>query len=185
MSMALVIIDVQNAILHGKGTAARQAAIDAALDEAVARLAALHRLARSKDVPAIPVQHDGDPSHRLACGSEGWQIRAELAPAAGDVVVHKTSCDSFFETDLQDRLAERGVNSLVVGGCMTQFCVDTMCRRAVSLGYDVTLIADGHMTADMGDLTFSQIIAHHNAVLDGFDAGRATIKVTAARDVRF
>jgi nicotinamidase-related amidase len=37
---------------------------------------------------------------------------------------------------------------------MTQYCVDTTVRRAVSLGYEVTLVGDGHMTADSDALTF-------------------------------
>ncbi len=99
--------------------------------------------------------------------------------------MRKASCDAFFETDLVERLAERDVTRLVIGGCMTQFCVDTTCRRAVSVGYDVSLIADGHMTADMGDLTFAQIIAHHNALLDGLDAGAHAIELRAADQIVF
>ena len=80
---------------------------------------------------------------------------------------------------------ERGIRHLVVGGCMTQFCVDTTCRSAVAHGFDVTLVADGHTTADMGGLSFEQIIAHHNGLLDGFDAGRNLIRVAPAERVRF
>ena len=185
MTTALMIIDVQNAILRGKGSPARQPAMDAALDVMVGRLADLQRAARAAGTPAVVIQHDGTPDHRLATGTDGWQIRPELAPAAGDIVVHKESCDSFHDTDLQQRLREKGVTRLIIGGCMTQFCVDTTCRRAVSLGYDVTLIGDGHMTADMGDLRFEQIIAHHNAVLDGFDAGRHAIRIATAGTVQF
>jgi len=92
---------------------------------------------------------------------------------------------AFFETDLEARLKERGITHLVVGGCMTQFCVDTTVRRAVSMGYDITLLADGHMTADMGALTFDTIIAHHNMVLDGFDAGAHTVTLRPISDIRF
>ena len=182
MTTALMIIDVQNAILRGRGSSARQPAIDAALDAIVGRLANLQRAART---PIIMIQHDGTPDHRLATSTEGWHIRPELAPVAGDVVVHKESCDSFHDTDLQQRLREKGITRLIVGGCMTQFCVDTTCRRAVSMGYDVTLLGDGHMTADMGDLKFEQIIAHHNAVLDGFDAGKHVIQIVTSTAVAF
>jgi len=185
MTTALVIIDVQNGILQGMGESGRQAALDAALQETVDRLQQVQQAARKAGAPVILVQHDGEPKHRLAVNSEGWQIREEIRPLAGEPVVRKTSCDSFFETDLAERLRERGVTRLVIGGCMTPFCVDTTCRRAVSLGYDVTLLADGHMTADIGGLTFKQIIAHHNEVLDDFDAGAHTIQLAAARDVRF
>lgn len=185
MSTALVIIDVQNAILHGKAEGARQAVIDTALDAMIGRLAGLQIEARQADIPVILIQHDGPAGHRLARGSAGWNIRAELAPKAGDIVVHKTASDSFYATDLQQRLMQRGVRHLIVGGCMTQFCVDTTCRSAVAHGFDVTLLADGHTTADLGNLDFEQIIAHHNTLLDGFDAGRHAIRVVPSEQVRF
>lgn len=185
MSKALLIIDAQNAILAGKASAERQSCIDAVLNETVSRLRMLRDAARQAGVPVVIVQHDGDEDHRLAVGTHGWAIREELAPANGDAIVHKRSADSFFETDLADRLAERSVTHLVVGGCMSQFCVDTTVRRAVSLGYDVTLIADGHMTADSATLSFSQIIAHHNETLAGFDAGQASVAVRPAADILF
>jgi len=185
MATALVIIDVQNAILRGLGSAARQPAIDAALDATIARLQRVQRAARAAGAPVLVVQHDGGPGDPLAGGGEGWQLRTEIAPLPGEALVHKRSCDSFFETDLAARLAERAATRLAIGGCMTQYCVDTTCRRAVSLGYDVTLIADGHMTADQGGLTFAQIVAHHNAVLDGFSAGAHAVALSAAQDLRF
>lgn len=185
MSSALLIIDVQNAILRGKSEGSRQTETDSALDAMVGRLAGLQIEAREADTPVILVQHDGPEGHRLARGSEGWEIRSELAPRAGEIVVHKTACDAFYATDLQQRLMQRGIRHLVVGGCMTQFCVDTTCRSAVAHGFDVTLVSDGHMTADMGGLAFDQIIAHHNALLDGFDAGRHAIRVAPAAEIRF
>jgi nicotinamidase-related amidase len=185
VSTALLIIDVQNAILRGKAEGARQGIIDRALDATVNRLAGLQIEARQADVPVVLIQHDGPEGHRLARGSEGWQIRAELAAKPGDIVVHKTAADAFYATDLQMRLMQRGIRRLIVGGCMTQFCVDTTCRSAVAHGFDVTLLADGHMTADMGNLAFDQIIAHHNGLLDGFDAGSKAIKVAESVTIQF
>lgn len=185
MTKALLVIDVQNAILSGKGTPERQPRIDEALDETVARLRILQERARLAGVPVVLIQHDGDEDHRLAVGSYGWAIRDEIAPAESDVVVHKKGCDSFFDTDLAERLEERFVTHLIVGGCMSQFCVDTTVRRAVTLGYDVTLVADGHTTADSGSLLFPAIVAHHNETLDGFDAGRAKVRVRPAAQIAF
>ncbi|KRB60359.1 isochorismatase [Rhizobium sp. Root708] len=185
MTKALLIIDVQNAILAGKGTPERQPILDAALDETVSRLQSLRAEAHRAGAPVVLVQHDGAPGHRLAVGTDGWAIRPELSPAEDDTTVHKKSSDSFFETDLAEKLAERNVTHLIVGGCMTQFCVDTTVRRAVSLGYDVTLVADGHTTADSGTLHFADIIAHHNETLDDFDAGSARILVRPMADIQF
>mgnify|MGYP000285289441 FL=1 len=185
MTVALVVIDVQNGILEGKGTPDRQLVMNAALDQMVHRLQALQNAAREAGVPVIVIQHDDPPGcgSRLEVGTKGWELRPEIAPHEGDLHLHKRACDSFFETGLEDRLRERSVDRL--GGCMTQFCIDTTVRRAVSLGYDVTLIGDGHMTGDMGGLTFDQIIAHHNATLSGFDAGPHMVTVRPAREIAF
>lgn len=185
MTSALLIIDVQNGVLREPVGPARQAIVDAAFDAMVGRLQRLQRAARGAGAPVIVVQHDGGPRHRLSPDGDGWRNREEIAPIAGEPLVRKASCDAFFETDLAEHLAGRKVTRLVIGGCMTQFCVDTTCRRAVSLGYDVTLLADGHMTADMGDLSFAQIIAHHNAVLDGFDAGAHSIELRTTDRIAF
>jgi nicotinamidase-related amidase len=173
---ALVIIDVQVAIL-APVDGEREAVLRRALDGTVDRIAGLLERARRAGIPVVHVQHDGPPGHRLARGSDGWRIRPELTPGAGETLINKTACDAFFETGLEATLRAGGIEHLVIAGCMTQYCVDTSVRRAVSLGFDVTLAADGHMTEDSGVLRFEQIIAHHNAVFDGFHAGRRRVSL--------
>ncbi len=68
---------------------------------------------------------------------------------------------------------------------MTQFCIDTTVRSAVAHGYDVTLLSDGHTTGDQGDLTFEQIIAHHNLTLDDFDAGMNDVRLATCDEIEF
>lgn len=183
MKKALVVIDVQANILAVPGGA--RPAVHQRFDEVRTRIAGLVDQARGDGAPIIFIQHDGSPGHRLEVGKPGWEICSDLHRAPEDIVVRKTACDSFYETDLQSVLSQRGVEHLVVAGLMTQYCIDTTCRRAVSLGYDVTLVADGHTTADSDPFTVEQITNHHNALLDGFDAGRAAIAVIPACDIRF
>jgi nicotinamidase-related amidase len=59
---------------------------------------------------------------------------------------------------------------VIITGVQTEYCVDTTCRRAYSLGYHVVLIRDAHSTYDTNTLTASQIIAHHNNILGGWFA---------------
>ena len=184
MKTALLIIDVQQAILQGVATPDRQAVIDSELDRVSSRLGCLKAPAEAAGMPVVLVQHDGDLGHRLAVGAEGWRFRPEIAPSDQTIIVHKRSCDSFHETDLQARLEERGIDRLIVGGCMTQFCVDTTVRRAVSNGCDVVLVEDGHATSDFGVLTADQIVAHHNRLLSGFDAGSRIVTVAPAAAIR-
>ena len=185
MKTALLVIDVQNDIVAGMGTPERQPAIDRALDEIVVRLRGLQEKARQTGIPVIMVQHDGGPGDELEKGTAGWEIREEVALKPGDILVEKRSCDSFHETELQAVLKQRDISHLVVGGCQTQYCVDTTVRRAVSLGYDVTLIGDAHTTGDTASLQFADIVAHHNETLNGFRAGNSRVRVRPAADISF
>jgi nicotinamidase-related amidase len=181
---ALVVIDVQCGIMHDPGQP-REKEVQQAFDETVLRIRSMLDRARHAGIPVIHVQHDGVRGHRLETGTPGWAIREELAPHAGEPIIHKRASDAFFETDLQKELAARNVGQLVIAGCMTPYCIDTSVRRAVSLGYDVMLAADGHTTADMAALGFEQIIAHHNAVLDGFGAGAHEVRVVPSSEIAF
>lgn len=173
---ALLVIDVQVGIIEGPGMAGTK--------EVLTTIAGLLQKARDENIPIVYVQHDGPPGHRVEPGTRGWRIHPEIAPRGNEPVVRKRASDSFFETDLQQRLQQLGIDRLIVCGCMTPYCVDTTCRRAVSIGYDVTLVSDGHTTADTPALKASQIVAHHNDVLDGFDAGSRMISVLPAAEIR-
>ncbi len=181
---ALLVIDVQRGILNDP-ILARKKEINQAFDETVSRIAGVIERARTASVPVIYMQHDGGPGHRLEPETSGWPIRDEIAPRAGERVIHKRASDSFFETTLEGELRAGGIKQLVICGCMTQYCIDTTVRRAVGLGYDVVLAADGHTTADTETLRFEQIVAHHNAVLDGFEAGEHEVRVCESAEVRF
>lgn len=181
---ALIIIDVQTAILAGlplRNPAEVAAQFTITLDNINHLLAG----ARASGTPVIYVQHDGGIGHRLEKGTEGWEIHPQIAPLANETIVHKRACDSFFETSLENELRTRDVQHLVVAGCMTQYCVDTTCRRAVTVGFDVTLASDAHTTGDNENLSVKQIITHHNQLLNGFDAGAYNITVKPTSEIQF
>jgi len=122
--------------------------------------------ARASNVPIIYIQHDGTGDKSpLHPDKPGWAIHPSIAPEDNDLIVRKQHPDGFQETGLQKELEKAGIKQLVVVGIQTDYCVDTTCRRAYSLGYDVTLVQDGHSTWDTDILKASQIIQHHNSIL--------------------
>lgn len=178
---ALIVIDVQEGILPA-GEGPRFDAAASALDAVVARLADLQDRARRAGVTLIHVQHDAQDDHRLAKGTPGWEIRRELTPQPGELIVHKTSCDSFLDTGLKQALLDGGIRHVIIGGCMTPFCIDTSVRSAIAHGFDVTLLSDGHTTCDIGGLSLEQIIAHHNTVLGWFGTATHTVTLKTANE---
>jgi nicotinamidase-related amidase len=154
--MALLVIDMQIALVD-MGYEAR--AVLGFIGELMGR-------ARRAGVPVIHVQHSHSSYAPLMPGAPGWRIHPAVEPVAGELVIGKTASDAFHGTKLEDELRRLDVRHLVVTGMQTEYCVDTTCRRAISLGFDVTLVADGHTTCD-GLLPAADIIRHHNAVLPG------------------
>src|SRR5258708_29226428 len=145
---ALVIIDTQVGLVAGSYQG----------EEIVARISTLVEQARANDHPVIYVQHDGPKGHGLEAGTPRWHIHPAITPQAGELVVHKGSPDSFYQTNLQEELEKRDIKRLVIVGGATEYCVDTSVRRAVSQGYDVTLVGDAHFTYDGGEFSPAPII---------------------------
>jgi nicotinamidase-related amidase len=151
----------------------------------LSRIETLLSRARASGTPVIYIQHDGPRGHPLQTHTKGWEIHPSIKPLDSESVVRKRESDSFFETTLHQELEKRGITRLIILGGMTEYCVDTTCRRATSLGYDLMLARDAHLTRDNGVLTAANIIAHHNFVLDDFGAGDHVITVKPADQIIF
>jgi nicotinamidase-related amidase len=160
MSTALVIIDMQQGMFTEDVAPYRG-------EEVLQRCADLLDRARAARIPVFHVQHDGGAGDSLAKGSPGFPHHTAVAPRPGEPVVEKRNISAFHDTDFHDRLKKAGVDRLVIAGMQTEFCVDTACRAARALGYQVVLAADAHTTFDNRVLAAERIIAHHNKVLDG------------------
>jgi nicotinamidase-related amidase len=155
---AVLVIDVQQSMFDTEPALYRREEVVAIARDVIER-------ARAAGVEVVYVQHNAAPETPMATGSPGWMIHPEIAPRDGELVVQKWTPDSFHETTLHDELTRRGISKLVVLGMQTEYCVDTSTRRAFSLGYDVTLVSDGHSTWDTDIVKAEQIVAHHNAIL--------------------
>ncbi|GIF15612.1 cysteine hydrolase family protein [Actinoplanes teichomyceticus] len=150
---ALLVIDVQNGVVDKAWQR----------DAVIANIATLVARARAGQVPVIWVQHSDDEDLRL--GSDPWEYVPELPPADGEPVVHKRYGDAFEATDLEERLAERGVGRLVVAGAASDGCIRCTIHGAFTRGYGVTLVSDAHTTQDLtrwGAPSPDQVIAHTN-----------------------
>jgi nicotinamidase-related amidase len=172
---ALLIIDVQIGLVR-----LMPAEIQ---DRVLSNITVLLNKARCSGTPVLFVQHDGPNGHPIEAETPAWAIHPAIAPRTGEPVIRKKASDSFFETELAEELERREIKHFVIVGGMTEYCIDTTCRRAVTLGYDVTLAADAHLTRDNAVLTASQITAHHNLLLEGFAAGMHSIKVATTSEI--
>jgi len=168
-STALLIIDVQEFLIEH---AFQGHALADRIEKLISR-------ARDLQIPVLYVQHC-ETEGEFAIGTPTWEIYYTISPQEHEPVIRKFACDSFLDTTLQDELASREINHLVIAGLQTEYCIDTTSRRAVSLGYDVTLVEDCHSTLDSPVLKAELIIAHHNQVLNGFGTENNGIAVKSS-----
>lgn len=95
---------------------------------------------------------DDKPAHRL------W---TELITDPADLFVNKTRFSALIHgsSDLQSRLDERGVDTLIIVGTLTNVCCESTGRDAMMLNYRVVMVDDANATTTE---------AVHRASLDNF-----------------
>ena len=83
---------------------------------------------------------DGDAFRE---GTWGAEIIDELKPQEGDEVVGgKCTLCGFNKTNLDELLQEGNIKNVVIGGFLTNFCVESTARTAYDKGYGVTIMKD-------------------------------------------
>lgn len=169
---ALLLIDIQQGLVNSPDGLYEAETI-------IGRCADLLQRARSAGVPVLHVQHseEGSELERL---SPDWYHHPSVAPKGNEPIIEKTTSSAFVSGELDMRLKEAGIKQLVIAGLQTDYCIDTNCRVARNLGYEVVLAADAHSTFDGSGLTAAQIIAHHNRVL-----GSSAVQLRKAAEISF
>jgi nicotinamidase-related amidase len=70
----------------------------------------------------------------------------EIYPEPGDPIVDKFGYGAFHNTNLDDLLKARHVESVVVTGTVTQICVEETARESLKRGYRTTIVSDAVST---------------------------------------
>jgi nicotinamidase-related amidase len=75
--------------------------------------------------------------------SWGAAIVDSLAPQAGDIVVEgKRGLDTFASTNLDFILRSKGITTIILGGFLTNCCVESTMRTGYENGYQVITLTD-------------------------------------------
>ena len=158
---ALVLIEYQNeftsegGVLHG--------AVSAVMDKTgmLAKTVALVQAARAAGVTIMHAPITFAPGYgelsrhpygilkgvvdgnAFVKGTWGAAIVDDLAPQDGDIVIEgKRGLDTFASTNLDFILRSKGIETVIIGGFLTNCCVESTMRTAYENGYRVITLTD-------------------------------------------
>lgn len=152
---ALLVIDMQNDFVKPGGSLLVPDA--EATVPAIRGLLELARVSRMRIVYSQDTHCRGDPEWEVwpeHCreGSWGWQIVAELAPAAEDTVLRKVRDDAFYSTPLDHLLRRWSVETLVICGTVANMSVQHTAASAALRSYAVVIPRDAISALEPFDL---------------------------------
>ena len=139
---ALIIIDVQQGFLDPTWGPRNNPLAEQ-------NIATLLERWRQAGRPVFHIQHLSlMPDSPLHAGAAGSAFQNGVQPLADEPVMQKHVNSAFIGTDLEDRLHQSHIDTLVIVGLTTDHCVSTTTRMAGNLGFQTYVIADATATFD-------------------------------------
>jgi ureidoacrylate peracid hydrolase len=171
---ALVVIDLQNVFMLPGMPVEVPAAREIVPN--VNKLAAATRAAGGKVVwvkmclegqtEAWRVFFDGDPRRttvaELTPGAHGFELHAELDVRPKDEIVVKRRYSAFIQgsSDIDRRLREAGIDTIIIVGTLTNVCCESSARDAMMLNYKLVFVSDANaaLTDDEHNATLGSVL---------------------------
>ncbi|MFC7213957.1 cysteine hydrolase family protein [Saliphagus sp. GCM10025334] len=151
--------------------------------DAEARIADLLAAWRETARPVVHAKHcSSEADSPLRPGQPGNDFKSIGEPREGEPVLEKRVNGAFVDTDLEERLRKRDVETVVLCGFTTDHCVSTTTRMAENRGFDPVVVADATATFDREgyDGTTYDAETSHRLALAHLEGEFATVAETAA-----
>ncbi|MGV3025615.1 cysteine hydrolase family protein [Clostridium thermobutyricum] len=152
MNTALLIIDVQNALVLDKP-------FD--FEKIKNNIKLLLKASRKNGLEVIYVRHN-DKEGELKLNSYGWEIYDEIKPNKGEVIIEKSYNSAFKNTNLKNYLESKNIRDLIITGMQTEYCIATTCKVAFEYGFKVIIPEKTNTTFDNGDISAEFLYEYHN-----------------------
>lgn len=178
MNKALLIIDMQKGAFTPETPRFKSKMI-------IENINHLARYFREHNALVVFIQHDGTRFGEYLPGTEEWQIIDELEQKTSDAVIAKTANDAFYGSSLESFLRSKNINELVITGCATDYCVNATLHNALTKDFNITLIADGHTTADRPPIAAGDVIAHYNSIWADLFPTKGKVQVLSTHQFKF
>ena len=190
-SSALLVVDMQNGFCHRKGTVG-QSKLDVGIHEAIVpRVAELVRATHRAGMPVFWSRQEHTsfdvtrPRHRvnthltkleyIPCLRDTWdaELLEDLGKLVedGDLVFAKHRASCFYQTNFELELRMRGIDTLIITGVSSNYCVDASIRDAYARDLDLYIVEDACACPwpELHDATMKTAAIFHGEVVSTAD----------------
>lgn len=123
---------------------------------------ALLDAARERSVEVIYVRHDDGPWAELTKGTPGFEIYEGFRPKQGEMIFDKMVNSPFKESGLLEYLKKKDVQTIIVVGLQTDYCMDATIKCGFEHGFKMIVPANTNSTFDNAFMTGEQTYKYYN-----------------------
>lgn len=184
---ALLVIDMQRDFIEPDGAFASLGVDLSMYEQTRPRLAGLLTAARRHGVLTVHIQNTalpermsdspaqirfnlrmhqaaragGEPLRYTVPGTRGHEFIEELRPLPRELVVGKYRSSAFWGTNLELLLRSNSIQTVVIGGCTTEGCVESTARDAMFADHYVIIAEDCVGSDDKAQHEASMLLMRH------------------------
>ena len=136
-NIVLLVVDVQNALIKAHPHNEHRV---------IENIKNLILSARDNKKEVIYVRHDDGVGTDLEKGTDGWQIYEDIAPTNSEFIVEKEYNSAFRKTGLREYLKTKEIDTIILVGLQTEYCIDATLKSAFDYGYKIIIPQETNTT---------------------------------------
>ena len=152
-NIVLLVVDVQNALIKAHPHNEQRV---------IENIKKLILTARDNKKEVLYVRHDDGKGTELEQGTDGWQIYDDIAPNESELIFEKQYNSAFHKTALREYLESKEIDTIILVGLQTEYCIDATCKSAFDYGYKVIIPEETNTTFDNEFLSGEKLYEFYN-----------------------
>jgi nicotinamidase-related amidase len=152
-NIVLMVVDVQNALINEQPYNEQKV---------IENIKKLILTARGNKKEVLYVRHDDGKGTELEQGTDGWQIYNDIAPNDSELIFEKQYNSAFHKTGLREYLQSKEIDTIVLVGLQTEYCIDATLKSAFDYGYKIIIPEETNTTFDNEYLSGDRLYEFYN-----------------------
>lgn len=152
-NIVLLVVDVQNALINAHPYNEQRV---------IENIKKLILTSRDNKKEVLFVRHDGGKGTELENRTYGWQIYDKISPNSNELIFEKKYNSAFHRTDLKEYLDSKNIDTIILVGLQTEYCIDATCKSAFDYDYKIIIPEETNTTFDNDYLTGEKLYEFYN-----------------------